>query len=202
MEILIFGDSITWGEGDYEEKGGWAGRMKMSLTPKHQLHNLGVRGDTSGNLVSRLEGDVQKILGKTNKALILIAIGINDCQLLLGKTKVSEKRFKENLKVILEKAQRYSQKVAFVGLTPVDEDKTSLPFWRLVHSRQMDQVEKYNGMIREFCGVNMINFIDILGAFVKRDFKKLFDDGLHPNPKGHQLIYETVKDFLEVRKIF
>ena len=43
---------------------------------------------------------------------------------------------------------------------------------------------------------NGIYFIEIFEKMKNLNYQELLEDGIHPNSKGHQLIFEIVKDFL------
>ena len=84
-QILIFGDSITWGA--WDEEGGWAQRFKKEIDKKaitanftsyHSVYNLGISGDNTNDLLERFESETQRRLDEGEEAIILFAIGIND----------------------------------------------------------------------------------------------------------------------------
>ena len=85
MNLLIFGDSITWGA--WDEEGGWAQRIKSFADKKAATLNydnytsvycLGVSGDNTFDLLKRFETEVRARIDEEEKTLILIEIGIND----------------------------------------------------------------------------------------------------------------------------
>ncbi len=51
------------------------------------------------------------------------------------------------------------------------------------------------------CKENNVDFIDIKTEFIRRDYKKLLEDGVHPNTEGHKVIYEIVEKFLSSKSI-
>lgn len=56
--ICAFGDSITWGAWDYKYHG-WVTRLQLSIEErfgyKHNIYNIGVGGDTSRELLGRID---------------------------------------------------------------------------------------------------------------------------------------------------
>ena len=46
-----------------------------------------------------------------------------------------------------------------------------------------------------------VHFIQVLDEFLRRDYKSLLFDGLHPNTKGHGLLFELIKDQLEMKGV-
>jgi len=59
FSIAVFGDSITFGIGDTENKRGWVGRLREYFEPKakyNALYNLGIPGNkTSNDILSRID---------------------------------------------------------------------------------------------------------------------------------------------------
>lgn len=91
--------------------------------------------------------------------------------------------------------------IIFIGLIPVDEKKTLPIPWGTDVNYKNEYVSKYNEIIKSVCQENNIQFIEMFEEFMKLDYKKLLEDGLHPNSEGHQKIFEIVKDFLIENKI-
>src|SRR3989338_9595652 len=96
VQILIFGDSITYGAWDIE--GGWVQRLRKYLDKKvinsnyeeyYITYNLGISGDISGDIIKRFKKETEDRLNdkEHNESVIFIfAIGTNDC-LFINKTK-------------------------------------------------------------------------------------------------------------------
>lgn len=89
----------------------------------------------------------------------------------------------------------------FIGLAPVDESRTDPIPWVPDRSYKDSYIKKYNEMIKVICRENKVYFIEIFNKLMKSDYKKTLDDGVHPDEKGHQKIFETIKDFLIKNKI-
>lgn len=53
-------------------------------------------------------------------------------------------------------------------------------------------IQNYNEAIKQHCFDANLDFIDIYTAFENNDIESLFSDGLHPNSRGHSLIYDVV----------
>jgi lysophospholipase L1-like esterase len=94
-----------------------------------------------------------------------------------------------------------SDKVILVGNGFVDESKTNpktnpltggLSYFSNERRRQFTEVTK------SLCTENGIEFVDV-GVSEEEWLKTyLYEDGVHPNQAGHQLIFEEVKPFLEL----
>ena len=90
-------------------------------------------------------------------------------------------------------------KITFINLTPVDEDKTNPIPWHTNRSYNNERIENYNKELEKICQKEKIEHIDIYSKFLEKDdYKILLFDGLHPNAEGHQLIFEVVKDNLKL----
>ena len=88
-QILVFGDSISYGKWDKE--GGFVQRMKNFLDEEtlskseneHTIYNLGVSGNTTEDLLERFEFETKQRLKEDDEELIFIfAIGVNDSQFI------------------------------------------------------------------------------------------------------------------------
>lgn len=182
MKICIFGDSIT--EGFYDdEKGGWVNRLKI-LRKDDEIFNLGIAGDTTNDLLARIDADIED----KKPDMIVFAIGINDSIYLPAEKRnyVEFEKFKENLKRLIEKAKAFSDNIIFVGLTPVDENLTMPIEWEAEMYYTNDEVGKYDDAIKEICKKEGLKFVDIFSEMIEIDYVKLISDGVHPNAQGHE----------------
>lgn len=192
--ITVFGDSITFGAGDSLDRG-WCGRLKKYFESKgghHYLYNLGICGNTTEDILKRFDVEAKARVTfkrELDENIILFSAGINDSKILVKENtyRMEIDTFSKNIKTLIDKAKAYTPKIAFIGLTPVDEEKTS---------RTNERVKKFNDSIKEICQENNIPFFDMFEEFSKLDYKKLLSDGLHPNPEGYQKMYELIKNFL------
>jgi acyl-CoA thioesterase-1 len=208
--ILVFGDSITYGREDYEY-GGWVQRLRKFLNKKILskqkycfVYNFGVNADTTKGLLERFEFEIKfrlKRLKEQEDIVIIFAIGVNDACHLSDKNDldVSPKEFRKNIQKLIKLSQKFSTKVIFVGLSCVDEAKTT-PY-TVNKFYKNEYIKKYNQIIKSICQKNEVYFIEIFENWIKIDYKKLLEDGLHPNTQGHKQLFETIKNFLIQNKI-
>jgi len=203
-KILIYGASITWGAFD-SESGGWVERLRLFMWSKGDIdvYNLGVSGNKTPDLLGRFESETKARIKEDEETIIVFAIGINDSYFVHSKNSlmVPSEKFKENIQRLIELAQKFSSKIIFVGLNPVDELKTTPIPWDTDKSYKNENIKKYNEMIKSACEKENVYFIQIFDDWMKSDYKKLLEDGLHPNAAGHEKIFEVVKDFLIQNKI-
>ncbi len=209
MQIFVFGDSIVWGAWDTE--GGWVTRLKKHFNGKavasefknyNEVINLGVSGNDTNNLLSRFENEITAriypLIYPGETIGVIFAIGINDSQFINSENRyqVSLEQFTINLKKLISLARKYTDKIVFVGLPPVDE---ASPVQRET-SYTNDSIKKYNLLIKNICQKEKLDFIEIFDEFMKTDISELIADGLHPNDKGHEIIARIVEKYLQDKK--
>lgn len=207
--IIVFGDTITAGALDYEE-GGWVNRLRKFLDMKvfvdrkfsYRVYNLGISGDTTEDILYRLEFEAKNRIKEIEDNIIIFQIGINDSLFILDKEKLitPHKNFIENIEKLIKISRKITEKIVFIGLTPVNESKVNPLPWRREVSYKNEYIRRYDDAIREICKKNDVGFIDVFGG-LKSDYDKLLEDGVHPNAEGHQKIFEDIKDFLIEKKM-
>lgn len=196
--INIFGSSIVWGGGD-NEMGGWANRfrhyMENSGQDYSEIYNLGVSADTSERLLKRflIENEAR------NPDVIIIAIGMNDSSYVNSKDnpRVSIEKFESNLLELSKQANKFTKEIVFIGLTKIDETKTTPVSWNDTVYYDEENAALYNAKLKEFCEKKELLFVDMQDVLNNDDLV----DGLHPNSKGHEKIFLQIKDFLIENKI-
>jgi len=208
--ICVFGDSIIYGREDYEY-GGWVQRLRKFLNKNFLskqkyffVYNSGISADRTKDLLERFEFEIKfrlRRLKEEEKAIVIFGIGVNDSAYLYDKKDLdtSPKEFRKNIQKLIKLAQKFSQKIIFIGLGCVDEVKTT-PY-SVNKFYKNENIQKYNQIIKSVCKESDAHFIEIFEEWIKIDYKKLLEDGLHPNSEGHQKIFEIVKDFLVEKKI-
>ena len=135
--------------------------------------------------------------------IIILSLGLNDSLYLHDQKSFlnSIEEYQANLGKIINIAKQYAEKIFFVGFSPVNESKTDPISWNANETFKNDYIEEYQQMAKNICQEQKIPFIDIWQPFLDCDYQKLLADGLHPNPDGHQKIFELVKDSLVKNKI-
>lgn len=191
MQILIFGDSITYGLYD-EEDSGWVNRLRKKLEnnkkEKYTIYNLGIPGDRTYNLMNRFDIELNSRLKNDEEKMVVFAIGINDTQECNGKINVDLQTFKNNIQDLIDKSKKYTNDIIFIGLTNVDEKRVG-PFKIAPEKRYVnDYIINYDDEIEKICNKNHIKYIKTFGML---DDDDLFD-GLHPNSNGHKKLYEKI----------
>jgi lysophospholipase L1-like esterase len=209
--FLIFGDSIVWGAWD-PEGGGWAERLRRYLMqqvetetdPENPLYNLGIRGETTVKLAERFKREAEARITPQRKTIVIIGIGTNDSSHIDDKEpSVKPELFRKNLQTLTSLARQFADTVILAGLTVVDEAKGAPAYWDKTIFYRNSYLQAYNKIIEEVAVEASALFIDIQKQFAEGDYRTFLDpdDGLHPNSKGHEKIFEIVRDFLTEKKI-
>ena len=199
MIILIFGDSITWGA--WDEEGGWVQRLKKDIDKKviesnfdyyDSIYNVGISGNNTDDLLERFESEAVRRLDEDEETILVFAIGINDSLHYINQPdspKVPLDRFQSNLRKLIDDAKVFSDTIAFIGLTIVDESKMPRKeekYWA------NDRIKKYNEVLKNICMESNIPFLEMLDII---DIKDL-PDGLHPDSTGHEKMFQRIKEFI------
>ncbi len=196
VNILVFGDSITYGAWD-NEKGGWVNRIRLALESKSEIYfniyNLGIPGDTTINLKKRFNNECNQRFNINDKTIIIFSIGINDSQIIENKRIILIEDFKKNIKELNDKAKQYTSHILFIGLTKVDETRTKPVSWDNNINYTNEEIIKYNEELKNICKEKEINYLDVYNLLDTTDL----DDGLHPNNNGHQKLCEEILEYLQ-----
>ncbi len=189
INICIFGDSITWGA-YLPFRIGWVNQIRDILERKNSqiaVYDLGIDRNTSKDLLTRFDTEASA----RKPDVVVFAIGINDSLYRNNPNnrETGESDFKLNLEKLVDKAKTFTDKVVFVGLVKGDDSKTT-PLLRSTSGKFYDKQSayKYNEIIKTVAQENNLGFVDILSKLDDTDF----DDGLHPNVKGHSKISDEV----------
>ena len=166
-----------------DSEGGWAKRLGRPVVV------LGVCGERAAGLLKRMER-----WAKENKAdSIIIAIGANDAyKELLPVTPLEG--FRKDIAELIRISKSMTNKVAFIGLFPVGKEMGD-------YSCDNDGIRPYNKAIMEECKKGNVLFIDVFAGFIKQDYEKLLEDGLHPNSMGHKAMADFIGPILIKNRI-
>ena len=203
--ICVFGDSLVFGRGDNKDRG-WVGRLRKYVETKdyyNAVYNLGVPGDSTSELLERFETECKARTQKYwpgDNSVIMIGIGANDSRAVDTPENVQTMPtiFEGNISRLIKESKKYADKIVLIGLMPVDEQITN-PYEATFFNNKC--IEKYNKILKKSCIKEKVLFIDIFDKFKGLNYVKLLDDGLHPNAKGYEKMYEIIKESLVKHKI-
>ncbi|MDR0462075.1 MAG: GDSL-type esterase/lipase family protein [Christensenellaceae bacterium] len=188
--ITVFGDSIAYGMGG-TEKCGWVNRLRLALeNPEYQVvvHNLSIPGQTTIDLIARFESELRVRCDSSKTNVVAFAVGINDSSTFGSIQRVPYNLFTMNLKKLIHLAQKYTDKITFIGLTPVDETRAEEVKSRERIRYSNDKIRQYDNGIRAVCEETGNHYIPLFDTLLSADLH----DGLHPNSLGHHKICDRI----------
>lgn len=198
--ILVFGDSIAYGAWDTE--GGWVDRLKRQMhrrviesegSDKIQVINLGIGGDTSSGVLSRLDNEIKLRMSAKWSLVIVIAIGTNDARQKDGAIETSPDQFRNNLRTIIERTRKYTHDILLVDLPPLADNVVQFGAMEYTSKR----VAEYAQIVRDMAKEEELPFVDLSEGFDKINANLFYKDSIHPNDAGHEIIKWKVIKGLE-----
>lgn len=181
VDLVLIGDSIT----HWWEKDGGAGTPGCydKLASEFLVHNLGLCGDRTENVIWRLEkGALDGYRTKT----AMIMIGTNN-----GGD--SEEEVAAGVKRIVEivREKQPQAKILLLGIFPRSE---------AADDPQRARIKKINAYLKAFAEGEQIAYMDFGWKFLAPDgtlTKAMMHDGLHPSPSGgYPVWYKSVLPWL------
>jgi lysophospholipase L1-like esterase len=137
------------------------------------------------------------------ESVIIINVGANDSQYLLNENlfRIPIEKFQENVKKIIETAMKFTNKVIFIGIPPMDERKTTPIVWDANKIFKNEYLRRYDDAAKSMCVQNNIHFVELFYILNRAGYLRTLHDGVHPNQIGHAMIFKIVKDYLFRNKI-
>ena len=203
MRILIFGDSITQGFND--PQGGWVEHLKREYMRQNleesgelEIFNLGISGDTSAEILKRIETETMVRRWPNDPIMTILAIGVNDSADKLGKRLVPIDEYQANVKKILILMKRLSDYQLVVGLTPCVDGLMAPAAWSENDFRaQNHRIGEYERVLAGVTKEQSTEFVSMWQIFMNApNWESMLPDGLHPDSRGHGIIYNHVKNKL------
>ncbi|NNE31223.1 MAG: arylesterase [Winogradskyella sp.] len=177
--ILFFGDSITAGYGlDTTDEAFPAIIQEKidALNLDYTVVNSGVSGETTSGGRNRIDWILNQ-----NIEIFVLELGAND-----GLRGVPLSETRHNLQSIIDAVKQKDQNTAII-----------LAGMELPPNMGQDYTSEFRAMYAELAEINDVSFI----PFILKDvggIKALNqNDGIHPTAKGHEIIANTVWDYLK-----
>jgi lysophospholipase L1-like esterase len=186
QKVAFMGDSIT--QQGWEVPGGYVKLVTAGLETlgvKIVPIPAGVSGNTSADMLGRLDRDV---LSK-KPDWVTLSCGVND--VWHGANGVALEPYKTNITSIVDQCQKAGIKVLILTATVIGEDDND----------NNKKLAAYNDFLRQLAKERNLPLAEENGAFqdaLKATPKRgdrpgvLTNDGVHPNPEGHQLMAKTI----------
>ena len=176
IRVCFIGDSLVNGTGD-EAALGWAGRLCAMASASDisvTYYNLGIRRNTSKDILLRWESECGLRLPGFCDGRIVFSCGVNDTSIENGKMRVDSVESCANVRAILRGARRY--KVLMVGPPPVIDDE------------QNERIESLSLAFARETKALGVPYIDLFSALCTDDaYKREVErnDGAHPRNEGY-----------------
>lgn len=176
IRICFIGDSLVNGTGD-EAALGWAGRLCAMANASNipvTYYNLGIRRNTSKDVLLRWENECTLRLPDFCDGRIVLSCGVNDTTIENGKVRVNSVESCANVRAILRGAKRYT--VLMVGPPPVLDDE------------QNKRIEDLSFAFARETQALGVPYVDLFSALCLDDAYKRevsSNDGSHPKSEGY-----------------
>ena len=176
IRICFIGDSLVNGTGD-EAAIGWAGRLCAMANASDipvTYYNLGIRRNTSKDILLRWESECALRLPDSCDGRIVLSCGVNDTAIENGKVRVNSVESCANVRAILRGAKQYT--VIMVGPPPVLDDE------------QNERIESLSLAFARETKALGVPYIDLFSALCSDDAYKrevAGNDGAHPRSEGY-----------------
>lgn len=191
--FIIIGDSISYGIGG-KETGGWAELFKQSIVNKDDTKECSsyvqiaaYPGATSKDILDRAEAIFETFKSDESRNIVILAIGLNDTQELDGKNRISSMVSIENIQKLAMFFQERGDLIV-VGLTKIE--KNGKFFWKPSKYYDNNDIELYDSLIEKVSTQLCAEYIPLRDTLTSGDYA----DGVHPNDKGHQKIFDVVRE--------
>lgn len=208
-QFFIFGASVAYGVGSTED--GWSGLLKQYV--HNELYGKNSFGEKAEVYNFAKPGaDIEFVLDTFENQLLdyerecpltaFILVGLNDTKAIDNPNNFvsDESKFEKDYNILLNNLSKHFEVINILSFYGVDENKVHPKINPLDGSASYfknDRICKFNDIIRRLCcKYNKANFIDLMHLNDNWVEDCLFKDGLHPNDKGHKLIFNAIKDYV------
>jgi acyl-CoA thioesterase-1 len=183
IRACFVGDSFVAGVGDPHHLG-WVGRI-AARTHHAALtsYNLGVRRDTSDDVLSRWRHECAQRLPAGCTARIVVSFGVNDTFVENGRQRVDPDRSVANLSTLLAQAVQAGWPVLVVGPVPV------------VDEQRNHRTASLNETLHQFCCRQQTRYVDVFDALRTNPtwmHQVEHGDGAHPSAEGYEAYADRV----------
>ncbi len=178
LRICFLGDSLTLGVGDAEARG-WVGRVAAATRARGidlTAYNLGVRGETTGEIEARFEHEVEPRLLPGADCRVVLCAGVADTVVLEGRLLSTESASVAALHALLSAAAARGLAALVVGPPPVaDPDHDA-------------RIASLSSRFQSECADRGIPFIAVHGTLSRGGAwlgEVASGDGYHPGAAGY-----------------
>lgn len=194
VKIVCIGDSIVEGEGDELGLSGWAGRLqhkilKGSKVGENRVYNLGMGMETSIDLMHRFFSEVLY----RNPDIIIMQAAHGDSRIGLNNSQIKEFEIGKGARLrsynkLFTTLSQIKKKILIIGLNPISFDTTS----KKDSSQRSKHIESHNRGLKKLCDQFKFPFLDPRDIFKNVKLEEFYVDGIHPNSKGYELMFNAI----------
>lgn len=185
MRACFFGDSFTHGVGD--EGFGWRGRIVTRMlkeTPSLTAYDLGIRRDTSTDILNRWESEAQARLPRGYQHRLAFCFGTNDCaDDGTGAGRVSQDETIRTAHAILSRSARLAPTI-LIGPPPILDDSAA--------DQRIAELEPAMQAVAQCYGIPFLPVFGLLRrapAWIKGASA---GDGTHPDRAGYAFLADCI----------
>lgn len=177
IRICFIGDSLVAGVGD-EQALGWAGRLCREANlagTQVTYYNLGIRRNTSVDVLNRWRAECEPRLPDTCDGRIVLSFGVNDTAVENGKVRVEFDKSVATMRQLLIDTQHYSP--IFIGPPAVANEE------------QNQRIEALTQAYQQVANELGVPFIALFSHLINDQAYKqsVIDfDGSHPRQAGYE----------------
>lgn len=210
-QFFIFGASVAYGVGGTQ--GGWSGLLKSyihgqlygesALGEQMEVYNFAKPGAEISFVLENFPWQL-KAYQRNSPRTVFMSVGLNNTK-AVGHPEnyvADEEGFEKQYCQLLDKMSEAFETINILGFYELDEKKVSPkinPFDGLKTYFNNERIFKFNEVLKQLCSqYSNVNFIDLQNLAENWLEKDLFEDGIHPNDKGHQLIFEALKPYVKM----
>ena len=218
LKIKLLGDSITHGLGGtgYATDGEifvdeirrnpngycWAKLFSEYVKEKYnaEVVNNGISGTNIEGIIRRFERLVEE-----DDDFIICTIGTNNRHQYMRtgeKMSVEEisNTFYQNVLTLNNLLKGKNKKYVLVANIPAskENEKDGADYWRILHMNDINDIYK---KAQQKAGFSLISMYELFGDYLKEnqiELSEVLADGLHPNDKGYEIIFNLMKKALNV----
>mgnify|MGYP003642946743 CR=1 FL=1 len=191
MKICFFGDSFVNGTGD-DTCQGWAGRVSAAAGDAGKditYYNLGIRGNTSEDILARWHQEAMARINRGDKALLVFSFGSNDCAAGEdGRSRLPQNDRLKNARSIIVDAPK-SWPTIIVGPLPIANDDKA--------NKRITDLSRQAGALAR---AHRVPYLDVFTSIKDNEIWKSEcqqGDGVHPNSAGYELVADMVTNWGE-----
>lgn len=208
-QLFFFGASYVYGVG--AKSAGFADLIKQHY--HHKMYSNGGVGESyevfsfgkSGATVDFVSENSPKLLDmyqRDEKGVAVLTIGFNNARAKDAPDNFvcTPESYKEQMSALLDVMKEKTRHLICLGYLFVDETKTApkkSPLSGSLSYFYNDRIQQFNGIFKSLCEEKEISFVTIPVTKEVWLGKYVYEDGLHPNQKGHQLIADTLIPLIE-----